>query len=122
MTNNESATPQGLTLESRSQRDTTPRVGLVSLTPPIDEDYWEFRVKLTDAQAIVAFPKFGTIGVGFAQEEDWNTNLPYTCDAEEILDHIWHNAGDEAITRDAALEAIRMVQSAAREAMSEGGA
>ena len=109
-----------LTLERRTQTNETPNIvmpsgGLVSMTPPIDEDYWEFRVRLTDTQAIVGFPKFNTIGIGFAVEEDWNTNLPYRCDAEDILDHIWHNAGEESITREDVLEAIRMVQRAAYE-------
>jgi hypothetical protein len=106
-----------LQLESRVQLNETAHIGPIMLTPPVDEDYWSFRVKLTEHQAIVGFPKFVTVGIGFAQEEDWNTNLPYTCGAEEILDHIWHNAGDESITREAALEAIRMVQAAAAEAL-----
>lgn len=62
-------------------------IGNVTLliTPPIDGDYWQFRVKLSDTQSIVGFPKFGTIGIGFAQEADWNTNLPYTCTAAQIF-------------------------------------
>lgn len=104
-----------LQLEVRGQEDKTPHVG-----PMIDEDYWAFRVRLTDKQAIVGFPKFGTIGVGFAVEEDWNTNFPYTCGTEEIYDHIEHNKGDDAITREDCLTAIRMVQDAAREARNGG--
>ena len=41
---------------------------VLMITPPLDEDYWLFRVKLYEDQAIVGFPKFGTIGIGFAQE------------------------------------------------------
>lgn len=74
------------------------------LTPPIDGDYWLIRVPLTDTQAIVAFPKFFTIGIGFQREEDWNTNLPYTCGAHEIYSHIAHNKGDDTIS-DAVLAA-----------------
>lgn len=86
---------------------------IVMVTPAIGEDYWLFRVKLSDTQAILGFPKFTTIGIGFAQEEDWNTNLPYTADTDKILDHIIHNKGDENIGDDQVREAIQMVQKAA---------
>lgn len=82
-------------LERRDQVDKTPVIpagsATVLLTPKIDEDYWSYRVCLNSRQAVVAFPKFGTIGIGFAREEDWNTNLPYTCSTLEIVSHIWHN-------------------------------
>ena len=108
-----------LILERRSERDKTPTLSgansVVMLTPPIDEAYWSYRVRLTETQAIVGFPKFGTIGIGFAQEEDWNTNLPYTCDTTAIRWHIWHNRADEEITEESVDEAIAMVQAAARE-------
>lgn len=106
-----------LTLERRSTVDQTGVVtsggGTVLFTPPIDEDYWKYRVKLSETQAIVGFPKFGTVGIGFAVEEDWNTNLPYTCSTDDILSHILHNKGDDAITVTDCLEAIKMVQHAA---------
>lgn len=75
----------------------------VMLTPPID----------------VAFPKFFTIGVGFQVEEDWNTNLPYTCDAEEIFNHIEHNRGDNTISREACIEAIEVIQAAIRQMVAD---
>jgi hypothetical protein len=105
-----------LVLEKRSQPDKTVRLGdgAMLLTPPITEDYWQYRVRLTNKQAIVGFPKFGTIGIGFAVEEDWNTNLPYTSDAEEIYDHIKHNKG-EIISKERCLEAISMIQAAVKE-------
>lgn len=102
-----------LTLEARGQKDRTIAVGPMMLTPAIDEDYWMYRVRLTGQQAIVGFPKFGVIGIGFAQEEDWNTNLPYTCDAEEIYEHIEPNRGDDTISREDCIAAIRMIQDAA---------
>lgn len=106
-----------LTLESKNQRDGTVRLGsptaMVELTPMVDEDYWTYRVVLSPTQAILGFPKFSTIGIGFAEEEDWNTNLPYTCPAEQIYEHIEHNKGDDAITREDCLAAIRMIQEAA---------
>ena len=86
--------------------------GGIAITPAIDEDYWAYRVRLSETQAIVGFPKFFTVGVGFAQEEDWNTNLPYTCGTEEIYEHIAHNKGDDSISREDCLTAIQMVQQA----------
>ena len=111
-----------LKLETRGQADETATIGPIALTPPIDEDYWSYRVKLSDTQAIVGFPKFFTIGIGFAvEDEDWNTNLPFTCDAEAIYEHIEENKGDDSISREDCLTAIRMIQeaaNAAREATS----
>lgn len=66
-------------LERKSQPNLTPiYVGPVDpsnpkpvtmlMAPPIDEDYWLFRVKLSKKQSIVGFPKYNTIGIGFAVE------------------------------------------------------
>lgn len=104
-----------LVLERQSQQDETPRLGPVSITPPIHEGYWSYRVMLGERQAIVGFPKFFTVGIGFAVEEDWNTNLPYTCGTDEIFAHILHNKGDESIVDDEVRRAIAMVQAAIRE-------
>lgn len=82
------------------------------------EDYWSYRVQLTDAQAIIGFPKFGTIGIGFLVEDDWNSNLPYGTAPANIADHIGHNrlaGGDEAIPRDHAVAAITLIREAAGE-------
>ena len=104
-----------LVLEHRTeQADETPVVGNLMFTPPIDDDYWRWRVVVGDGQAIVGFPKFATIGIGFAVEDDWNTNLPYTQSAEAIFEHIKHNKGDDAIPDERCLTAIRMVQEAAQ--------
>jgi hypothetical protein len=105
-----------LTLETRGQADKTERIGPAVLTPLVDDDYWSYRVRLSDKQALLGFPKFGTVGIGFASEEDWNTNLPYQCGTEEIFRHIAHNKGDDAISDDDVREAIRMIQRAARQA------
>jgi hypothetical protein len=102
-----------LRLERRDQADKTTHFGGMMLTPAIDQDYWTYRVLLSPSQAIVGFPKFFTTGIGFAIEEDWNTNLPYTCETEEIFQHIAHNKGDDAIFDDDVREAIRMVREAA---------
>lgn len=104
-----------LVLETKTQQDKTVHAGPMMMTPAIDEDYWLYRVKVSERQAIVGFPKFGLIGIGFAVEEDWNTNLPSTCGTEEIYEHITHNKGDASISRDD-LTAIRMIQDAAAEA------
>lgn len=103
----------GLVLERRAQVNESPQLGGLIMTPAVNEDYWAYRVRLSDSQAVLGFPKFFTIGIGFAQEQDWNTNLPYTCAAEEIYEHIAHNKGDDAIAREDCLAAIRMVQEAA---------
>ena len=103
-----------LSLERKAQSDDPPIGGWLAITPPIDEDYWAYRVQLGGGQAIVGFPKFGTIGVGFATEEDWNTNLPYTCTAEEIFAHIRHNKGVANATDEECVTAIRLIQFAAK--------
>jgi hypothetical protein len=102
-----------LRLERRDQPDETGVVGPVVFTPPIDEDYWSYRVVLSEHQAIVGFPKFSTIGIGFAVEEDWNTNLPYTSETDKIFQHIAHNKGDDRIADVDVKHAIRLVQDAA---------
>lgn len=102
--------PGDKVLESRVQQDKTRRAGGIVITPAIEPDYWTYRVRLSETQAIVGFPKFFTVGIGFAEEEDWNTNLPYTCDAEEIYEHIAHNKGDDSISRGDCIDAIRLVQ------------
>lgn len=104
-----------LVLEHKGQPNETVQLGPAMITPPIDEDYWAFRVRLSERQSIVGFPKFMTIGIGFAVEEDWNTNLPYTCSAEEIYEHIARNKGDDSISREDCIEAIRLIQQAALE-------
>ena len=104
-----------LTLETKAQEDQSEFVPGIMVTPPVgDEDYWTYRVRLDDKQAVVGFPKFGTIGIGFALEEDWNTNLPYQSGTEEIFRHIAHNKGDDSIPDDDVRAAIRMIQGAAR--------
>ncbi|PZG49843.1 hypothetical protein C1I98_11035 [Spongiactinospora gelatinilytica] len=103
-----------LVLEIRGQANETARIGSLALTPPIREDYWTYRVQLGERQAIVGFPKFGILGIGFAVEKDWNANLPYDCAAEEIYEHIAHNKGDDDISREDCLTAIRMIQDAVK--------
>lgn len=93
--------------------------GLVSdrmmMTPPIDEDYWLFRVKLYKDQALLAFPKFMTFGIGFAKEDDWNTNLPYQVETEDIYEHIKHNKKYDEIGKEEIIEAIKLLQKACKE-------
>lgn len=104
-----------LVLERRDQADETPQVGPVMITPALGESYWAYRVILSERQAIVGFPKFGTIGIGYAVEDaDWNTNLPYTCDTDQILEHIAENKGDDSISDTDVRAAIVLVQEAAK--------
>jgi len=84
----------------------------IMMTPPLDEDYWVFRIKLHLEQALVAFPKFGTLGIGFAEEDDWNTNLPYTCETEYIYKHIRKNKKYKQITKAKCIEAIEILRKA----------
>jgi hypothetical protein len=86
----------------------------VMITPPVgDEDYWLFKVMVSDKQSIVGFPKFMQVGIGFQQEEDWNTNLPSTSSADKIFNHISHNKGDDSIPDERCIEAIEMIRTAA---------
>ncbi|HEX3640665.1 MAG TPA: hypothetical protein VHV10_05190 [Ktedonobacteraceae bacterium] len=83
----------------------------IIITPlELDEHYWIYRVKLFEDQAIIAFPKFSTVAIGFAQEADWNTNLPYRCNAEMIYSHIKHNKKYKEITDGDCLAAIKLIQ------------
>lgn len=88
--------------------------GLIMFTPDISEDYWLMRVVLYKDQAIIAFPKFNLIGIGFAQESDWNTNLPYQVPAERLYKHIRRNKKYRAITKQTCLEAIKLLQEACK--------
>lgn len=85
----------------------------IMLTPAIKPDRWLFRVKLSEKNAIVGFPKFTTIGIGFQHEEDWNTNLPFSCPSDEIWKHIRHNKADAKIRKPNGLKAIQMIREAA---------
>jgi hypothetical protein len=85
----------------------------IMVTPPINEDFWLLRVPVSENQAIVGFPKFGVIGIGFQVERnDWNVNLPSGVDAIELYNHIKKNKGDPKISKLICLEAILMIQNA----------
>ncbi len=56
-----------------------------------------------------------TPDLGFAVEDDWNTNLPYTSTSGDIFRHIAHNKGDESISDEDCMAAIAMVQAAIAE-------
>jgi hypothetical protein len=103
-------------LEVREQEDTTGIFGnAVLVTADIHEDYyWMFRVRLTDTQAVVGFPKFGTIGIGFAEETKPNVNLPYRSGTASIVAHILCNKGDDTITDADVTQAVELVVQAAK--------
>lgn len=104
-----------LTLERKDQPDGTLRAAGLMMTPDLGEDYWAYRVVLSERQAVVGFPKFGTIGIGYAVEDvDWNSNLPYTSDAREIAEHIRLNKGDLSIENADVITAIRLIQEAVK--------
>ncbi|MCX6304396.1 MAG: hypothetical protein NT040_05475 [Bacteroidetes bacterium] len=83
---------------------------VVMFTPSVGKDYWLFRVKLFKDQAIIGFPKFSTIGIGFAIEDaDSNTNLPYSLFPEQIYSHIKANKKYDEITKEDCIQAIALV-------------
>ena len=103
-----------LVLERKSQDDSSGRVSeRVLITPAIGADYWSYRVDVGGGQAVLGFPKFGTIGVGFAVEDDWNTNLPYRCETDEIFEHIKHNRKPSTASDDEIKQAIELICEAA---------
>lgn len=83
--------------------------------PNKSEDYWHFRVQVHDDQWIEAFPKFSQIGIGFAKEDDENTNLPSRCTAAQIFEHIKHNKRYASIPDEVCLKAINMLKRAAKD-------
>ena len=87
---------------------------LIMFTPAIDKDYYIMRVKLYKDQSLIAFPKFNLIGVGFAIESDWNTNLPYQTDTERLYEHIKINKKYRAITKQMCLEGLKLLQAACK--------
>ncbi len=82
-----------------------------------EDDYWAFRVRLSETQAIISFPKFCTLGVGFQRETNWNTNLPCQSGVESLWRHIKQNKGDDAISDEDCLRALKMVVDASVEFM-----
>jgi hypothetical protein len=88
--------------------------GIIMFTPDIDKDYYIMKVNLYKDQALVAFPKFGLIGVGFALESDWNTNLPYQTDTERLYNWIKRNKKYRAITKQTCLEGLKLLQDACK--------
>lgn len=81
------------------------------------EEGWAFRVKVSDKQAVIGFAKHLTIGVGFAVEEDENTNVPFVTKVLDIFDYIKINKGDDHIPDERCIQAIRMVKTAAKKWM-----
>lgn len=88
---------------------------VIMMPPPVDEDYWTYRVRLTKSQAVVGFPKYSTIGVGFTKEREtgYDVNLPYSCPTADIVKHIKSNKGNSRIDDADVFEAVRMIQWAA---------
>jgi len=98
-----------------------PTGSVLAVTPPIEEDFWILRVKVSEKQAVVAFPKFFTVGIGFqVEEEDPNTNLPYTSDPLHLYRHIQINKGHEAKEEDC-IAAIKMLQAGIAKLKGEDG-
>lgn len=78
-------------------------------------DKFLFIVNLGKGQAIVAFPKYSqSIGIGFFIEENYDTNLPYQCKAEDIYNHIKCNKKYKEIKKKDCIAAIEKIQTACR--------
>lgn len=107
-----------LILERKEQANRTVSIPLgggtvMEVGPTGSEQYWEYRVKVSEDQAIVGFPKYSTIGIGFAVEKDWNSNLPFrVISAEKIAKHIDRNR-PKGMRRALVVRAIQMVREAA---------
>ena len=102
-----------LVLERKDQEMRGDLGGGIMVTPVLGGDYWAYRVRLTEKQAVIGFPKFGVIGIGFAVEDaDWNSNLPSSSPAREIAAHIAINKGDDSIDEADVYAAIRLIQDA----------
>jgi len=80
---------------------------------------WLFRVKLKYDQAILGFPKMGTIGIGFAKEEDWDFNVPCEESVDVIFDNIKSNKRYSDISEREVREAIQMVKAVAQRYLEE---
>ena len=102
-----------LVLERRDQADESEVVSGILFTPPVGDDYWSYRVRVGEGQAVVGFPKFFTLGIGFAVEDaDWNTNLPYTEPTDRLFRHIAKNKGSDDIPDERVMAAIDMIRAA----------
>lgn len=107
-----------LIINSKALRDDTRALASrgILVTPAIDESFWLYKVDVSDKQAIVGFPKFGVIGIGFQHEHDnWNTNLPSDVPAEGIYNHIKCNKGDKKIPKSRCIKAIQLIKDAVAE-------
>lgn len=110
----------GLKLETNTVYVPDPKKEGLTLLPDIlmtptsigNEDYWLFKVQLSEKQSLIAFPKYTGYGIGFEHEEDWNTNLPYQCDAMKIYNHIKGNKADADIDWRDCVSAIDMLRGA----------
>jgi hypothetical protein len=91
--------------------------GVLIVTSPLElnEDYWQFRVRVHEDQEIVGFPKFYQVGIGFAKEDDWNRNLPSGYSTQKIWNWIKHNKRYDSIPDKRCIEAIKLIQKAAQE-------
>jgi hypothetical protein len=103
-----------LVLEKKEQKDNTMFIESgrkqVIIAPIVNEGYWLYRIKLYKDQSLIAFPKIGTLGVGFSQEEDFNRNLPFSVPPKYLMAHIWINRKYKQITKKLILEAIEMLR------------
>lgn len=101
-----------LDLQTRDQQDRSlihTSLGVLSLGTSGGDDYWTYRVPLTERQAVIGFPVHGTTGIGFATGET-GVHLPYRAGTEQIMRHIGKYKGDPEIPDEAVRAAIVLIQ------------
>jgi len=106
----------------KADNDTNKLAKMGTLVTPSagEKNFWLFKVQLTKKQAIIGFPKFTTVDIGFEVEEDWDVNLPYNYKTSEIYHHIKHNKGkDNKISPQSIKKAIKLIQGAAKKFRGE---
>lgn len=109
---------EDLKLRRRAEEDQTQVAPNLSIGRSGGDDYWAYRVDLSDKQALIGFPKHGTIGVDFLHNH--GQDLPYSVNPERLADFFSRGrllGGDETMPRANVIHAIKMI----REAVVEHG-
>lgn len=106
--------------EPRSQPE--PETALVDPEAPIlerrppNKDQWVYRIKLSAQQAMIGFPRDGTIEIAFENETVLDRSVPYNLFAPDLIyDHIQVNKGDDGIWDDTCIQAIQFIVEAAHQ-------
>lgn len=104
---------QRQSLEDTTRVAVTGREQAFIMTPQLTPDYWTYRVALSNGNAIVAAPEFGTLGIRYQIEDEYNVTNRWDYTANEIEALIRRNRPANT-TREEAMSAIRKIQGAIR--------